>query len=149
MTVRYGPEILARLAACCESDPRREACGFVVRRGGTLEIERVPNVADEEHARDPERFPRTARDGYLMDPATELRLLRELDASGGEIVAVWHSHVEGAASFSAPDRADALVDGVPLLPGAEHLVLSVRGGRVREVRRYRLVEGEFVESVPS
>ena len=144
--VAYGPEIVARLAALCEVDPDREVCGFVVRRGGALHVVPVVNVADRYHALDPARFPRTSREAYLMDPKEQLRVHRELEAWGGEIVAVWHSHVEVGAYFSEKDRADAVVDGVQAVPGAEYLVLGVRGGRVTEVKRYRLDGGDFVES---
>jgi proteasome lid subunit RPN8/RPN11 len=144
--VAYGPEIVARLVALCEADPSREVCGFVVRRDGALHVVPVANAADRYHQVDPARFPRTSRDSYLMDAREQLRVHRELEAWGGEIVAVWHSHVEVGAYFSEKDRADALVDGVQTVPGAEYLVLGVRGGRVTEVRRYRLDGGAFVES---
>ncbi len=144
--VAYGPEIVARLVALCEADPAREVCGFVLRRAGALHVIPVANVADRYHAADPGTFPRTSRDSYLMDPKEQLRVLRELESWGGEIAAVWHSHVEVGAYFSEKDRADALVDGVQTVPGAEYLVLGVRGGRVTEVRRYRLDGGAFVES---
>ncbi len=143
--VTYGPEIVARLVALCEADPAREVCGLVVRRGGALHVVPVANVADRYHAVDPARFPRTSRDSYLMDAKEQLRVHRELEAWGGEIAAVWHSHVEVGAYFSEKDRGDALVDGVQVVPGAEYLVLGVRGGRVTEVRRYRLDGGAFVE----
>lgn len=144
--VDYGPEILRRLSALCEANPERETCGFVVRRGGALEVVEIKNVADAYHAQDPAHFPRTSRESYLMDPRAQLRLHGALDREGGEIVAVWHSHVEVGAYFSAKDRADAVVDGVQLVPGAEYLVLGVRGGRVDEVRRYLWRDGEFVEA---
>jgi proteasome lid subunit RPN8/RPN11 len=141
----YGPEVLARIRALCEADPGRESCGFVIRRGGALEVIPVPNVADRYHAADPDRFPRTSRDSYLMDPREQLRILEALDADGGEIVAVWHSHVEVGAYFSAKDRSDAVVDGVQLLPGAEYLVAGLRGGQVTELRRFRYQDGDFAE----
>ena len=127
-TPPYDPEIVVRLAALCEADPEREVCGFLVARGGALHVEAIPNAADRYHAVDPGRFPRTSRDSYLMDAKEQLRVHRELEAWGGEIVAVWHSHVEVGAYFSAKDRADAVVDGLPTVPGAEYLVLGVRGG---------------------
>ena len=65
---------------------------------------------------------------------------------GGAIVVVWHSHVEMGAYFSAKDRADAIVDGVQQVPGAEYLVLGVRSGWVTEARRTRWDERGFVES---
>jgi proteasome lid subunit RPN8/RPN11 len=142
----YDPAILARMVALCEAEPEREACGFVVRREGALRVEPVPNAADRYHALDPARFPRTSRDSYLMDPKEQLRIHRELEAWGGEIAAVWHSHVETGAYFSAKDRADATVDGAPAVPGADYLVLGVKGGRVTEVRRYRWDGKDFVEA---
>ena len=144
----YGPEVLARIVAHCEADPEREVCGLVVRRGatGALDTVSIPNAADRYHAADPERFPRTSRDSYLMDPKEQLRVHRELEAWGGEIAAVWHSHVETGAYFSAKDRADAVVDGAPAVPGAEYLVLGIRGGRVTEVKRFRWLSGDFVEA---
>ncbi len=148
MSVAYGPDLLARIAALCEADPEREACGLVVRRGARLEALPVPNVADRYHERDPARFPRTSRESYLMDPGALLRAFEAAAAAGGEVVAVWHSHVERGAYFSAKDRADAVVDGIEQMPGAEYLVFGVRGGRVAERKRYRYLDGEFVESDP-
>jgi proteasome lid subunit RPN8/RPN11 len=142
----YPPALLARIAALCEADPGREACGLVLRRGGALEVVPVPNVADRAHAEDPARFPRGAREAFAMDPAALLAVHERNDREGGAIAAVWHSHVEAEAALSAQDRADAFAGGDPVLPGAEHLVLSVRGGRVAEVRRYRVVRGTLVEA---
>ncbi len=144
--MEYGEEVLARIAALCEADPEREVCGFVVRRGGALEVVPVANVADRYHARDPERFPRTSRHSYLMDPRAQLRVLEEVETSGASVVAVWHSHVEVGAYFSAKDRDDAVVDGVQQVPGAEYLVLGVRAGRVTEVKRFVWDGAEFAEA---
>jgi [CysO sulfur-carrier protein]-S-L-cysteine hydrolase len=144
--VEYGPDVLARIVAACEAEPDREVCGFVVRLGGELEVVPVPNVADRYHVADPERFPRTSREAYLMDPRAQLRVHERVDAAGGAIVAVWHSHVEVGAYFSAKDRADAVIDGAQQVPGAEYLVLGVRAGRVTETRRYRWDGRDFVES---
>ncbi len=81
-----------------------------------------------------------------MDPRAQLRLMESLEAEGGAVVAVWHSHVEVGAYFSEKDRADAVVNGEPVLPGVEYLVLGVRGGRVTEAKRYLYEAGAFVES---
>ena len=146
MSLEVPPEILARLVALCEADPEREVCGFLLRRGGALQVVPVPNLADRYHAVDPERFPRTSREAYLMDPKEQLRVHREVEEHGGEIAAVWHSHVEVGAYFSAKDRADAILDGQPAVPGAEYLVLGVRGGRVTEARRFRWDGRDYVEA---
>ena len=142
----YGSEVVARLVALCEADAAREVCGFITRHGDALHVAPITNVADRYHALDAARFPRTSREAYLMDPKEQVRVHRELESTGGEIAAVWHSHVEVGAYFSEKDRADALVEGEQVIPGAEYLVLGVRGGRVTEMRRYRFDGGAFVES---
>jgi proteasome lid subunit RPN8/RPN11 len=136
VSAAYDPETVARLVALCEADPEREVCGFLLRRDGALHVVPVTNAADRYHAADPASFPRTSRDSYLMDPKEQLRVHRELEVGGVAVAAVWHSHVEVGAYFSAKDRADAVVEGVPAVPGAEYLVLGVRGGRVTEVKRF-------------
>jgi proteasome lid subunit RPN8/RPN11 len=142
----YSPEILRELVARCEADPMREVCGFVVRKAGALEVREIENVADRYHAADPVHFPRTSRDSYLMDPKAQLRVHRELADASGEIVAVWHSHVQVGAYFSVKDRQDAVIDGVQQVPGAEYLVLGVTGGRVTEAKRFRWTGGAFEEA---
>lgn len=131
----YGRDLLGRLRALAEADPGRERCGLVVRVDGRLEAVALPNVAED---------PRRA---FELDPAALLRVHAGLAASGGEIVAAWHSHVDGGPHLSARDRAEAVVDGRPLLPGAEQLVLGMRGGRVTEIHRYRFEGGSFLEVV--
>jgi proteasome lid subunit RPN8/RPN11 len=145
VSTTYDPGFIARIVALCEADPAREVCGFLLRRDGALHVVPVPNAADRYHAADPAHFPRTSRDSYLMDPKEQLRVHRELEQWGGEIAAVWHSHVEVGAYFSAKDRADAAVEGRPVVPGAEYLVLGVKGGRVTEVKRFRWDGGDFAE----
>jgi proteasome lid subunit RPN8/RPN11 len=145
-SVAYTAEVLRELVLRCEADPTREVCGFVVRKGGALEVRGVENAADRYHAADPVHFPRTSRDSYLMDPKGQLRVHRELAEVQGEIVAVWHSHVEVGAYFSAKDRADAVVDGVEQVPGAEYLVLGVASGRVTEAKRFRWTGSDFDEA---
>jgi proteasome lid subunit RPN8/RPN11 len=141
----YPPALLARIATRCEASPASEVCGFVVRRGGALDLVEVPNGADAAHAADPVRFPRTARDSYLMDPDALLATFESLAREGAEIAAVWHSHVDSPAVFSEQDRADALLDGEPALPGAEYLVVSVRGGRAVELRRFVFTGAGYAE----
>jgi proteasome lid subunit RPN8/RPN11 len=142
---RHGRAIVSRILALCEASPEREACGLVLAFGEEREVLEIPNVADRYHAANPALHPRAARDGYVMDPGALLRVHRSLDAGAGRIVAVWHSHVGAGAEFSAQDRADALVDGVPVLPGVEYLVVGLRAGRAREIRAYRFDGRDYVD----
>ncbi len=136
-SARYGGDVVARIVALCEAQPHQESCGLVLARGEAREVLEVPNVADRWHAANPHQHPRTVRDGSVRDPTALLAVLRSLEGSGGRIAAVWHSHVDAGARFSEEDLAEALVAGVPVLPGVEYVVVGLRGGRAREVRAYR------------
>lgn len=122
-----GPAGLVRaLSRLVEAEPDREACGFVVRgRDGGLWIHPVRNASPE------------ARREFVMDPGESLAALAWADRTGGRVVAVYHSHLEAGAALSGRDRAGALLDGRPAVPGADQLVLALRGGRAVEARRYR------------
>lgn len=138
----YPADVLAAVRARCEARPDAERCGFVLRRrDGALEVVEVENALAAAEAGAEE-----ARGRYVMDPAAVLQVLLRVDREGGDIAAVWHSHVDAPAVLSARDRAEALVGGRPALPGAEQLVVSVVEGRVAEVRRYVPAEGGYVEA---
>ena len=116
----------------------KEVCGFIL---GVLDdpgkevVRRVTNIADREHGRDPEIFPRDARTSYRMDPL-ELRDIEEdADRKGLQILAVYHSHPDHEAYFSEVDRRDALLGGEPPWPG-RYIVVSVRVGRAVETQAY-------------
>jgi proteasome lid subunit RPN8/RPN11 len=109
-------------------------CGFVVRRGdGELELAPVPNAAP----------PGEAAIRFAMDGPAQLRVLLRLEEEGGGVVAVYHSHVEAAAVPSVADLAGAVCAGRPAWPGVEHVIISLRGGRAVDIRRYRLANCAF------
>ena len=54
-----------------EKDYPNEACGIVIGPKGkpnAIGVFPIPNLQDELHAQDPERFPRRATTAYQMDP---------------------------------------------------------------------------------
>ena len=61
------------------------------------------------------------------------------------VVVLYHSHPNGRAYFSDEDRRNALVDGVPLYPTLEQLVVGIDDTGVREARLFRCVDGEYTE----
>lgn len=134
MKPRVPRQALAEVARLAEAHPLREVCGFVVRReGGAVEVVEIANAA----------APERAAAAFEMDPTAQLRLLRRLAAEGGEVLAVFHSHLDAPAAPSARDVAEAFCAGQPLWPGAEHVIAALRGGRTAEVRRYRAVAGRL------
>ncbi len=120
---RVAPE-LVRLA---EAEPEREVCGFIVAaEDGGLEVLPVPNVAGDAHA----------RTRFELDPAAHLALSRRLRLEGRRPVALYHSHVEGGADLSPVDRERMVLDGVPVLPGVDPVVIAMRSGKAEEVRMF-------------
>jgi proteasome lid subunit RPN8/RPN11 len=66
-----------------------------------------------------------------MDPKEHLAVLKEIDARKLRLKAVYHSHPEHDAYFSATDRAQACSfdPGEPDYPDTIHIVLSIRAGK--------------------
>ena len=137
MTARprpFPPALWQGLARAAEGDPGREVCGFVaLQRNGELEVVPVPNAAP----------PGQAPTAFVMDGPAQLRVLRQLQEEGGEVVAIYHSHVESAAVPSAADLAGAAWDGQPVWPGVDHVLIALRAGRAVDIRRYRLTDSAF------
>ena len=134
-------------AHACESYPD-ECCGMIVERGGRgEEVVRVTNLQNQLHAQDPEQFPRTAATAYTMGPEAAPILL---DADRGKLMlrAIYHSHPEHEAYFSAEDRLQALGGwDEPNYPDAAQIVYSVRSAEVRYAKAFAWDDAarDFVE----
>ena len=130
------PDVRATLVAAAEAAYPLEACGVVVQRAdGRWHAVVGENLQDALHAHDPEQFQRTARSAFQLD--TRL-LVREVDA-GGQILAIWHSHCDAQAYFSAEDVRGAAPDGLILHPELAHVVVSVYGNGQTDMAAYRVV----------
>jgi proteasome lid subunit RPN8/RPN11 len=102
----------------------RECCGVLVgREGEILQAVEARNLAE-----DPNR--------YLLDPQDHIAILRRVRAAGLAVLGFYHSHPHSAARPSETDQAEASYPG--------HLYLIV--GRGEEVRLFRLIGGNFVET---
>jgi proteasome lid subunit RPN8/RPN11 len=137
---RIPAPLLAAIARLAEQGYPKEICGLVIGRPddpATWEVRPIANIADAEPQADPAGVLRDAHTAYLMDPLEELAVLKEMDARGRELVAIYHSHPDHDAYFSAMDRERALLRaGEPLWPGVTYLVVSVRSGRIAQARAY-------------
>lgn len=106
-----------------------EICALVFETLGEVELELVPNIADELHRADPETFPRHARTGYAIDG----RLILAAERAGRRLQAIVHSHPAGGMGMSTEDLRLALTpagDG-PSWPGVAQVVLDAAGGLLR------------------
>lgn len=113
-----------------------ECCGLVVRRGEAESVERVSNVQDLMHQRDPEQFPRSARIAYTMGPEAG-PLLLAVEKGEIELLAFYHSHPDHDAYFSEEDKRQATgAWGEPSYPDAGQLVVSIYGREVKVVKAF-------------
>lgn len=142
-----GPVLARELAAAAEAEPGREVCGFVVLdRWGTPRLAPMRNVVGEpEEAGGTPGDPRLA---YRIDPAGHLALARRLRAEGGRIVAVYHSHVDGPAHPSRADVDEAVMDGLPVLPGVDQILIGTKAGKVTDIRVFRWSGGVLTDAGP-
>ncbi len=108
-----------------------ECCGFIIGDGTIEEVRPIANVQNQKHAENPAGYPRDARTAFLMEPKEHLAVLNEVDRRKLKLVAVYHSHPDHDAYFSATDRAQAcLFDAAePDYPETFHIVLSIRNGK--------------------
>lgn len=136
MTCSLPKAILEQLQQHALSTFPEECCGMVVERRGQLSVVRVTNMQNERHAAHPEPFPRTATTAYTMGPEAA-PVLVDHDRGRLTIRAIYHSHPQHAAYFSAEDKAQATVWDDPSYPDAAQIVLSVIDGVVRDVKAFQ------------
>lgn len=149
MTVLLTAAELAAIQEHARADYPAECCGVVLIRaggGGERRLLACRNIQDELHAKDPGRFPRTARTAYYIAPEQLLEIGRR-EAEGFEVHVIYHSHVDAGGYFSETDRRNAMIDGTPAYPAATYVVVGVTRGRVTESRAHRFSAeaGEFIE----
>jgi proteasome lid subunit RPN8/RPN11 len=119
-------EALEAASAHCESCYPAEGCGALIAGGGRFRAQPMLNARGS-----------AARGCFALESRELLALLQNLDRTGDELVAVFHSHPDRAAYLSDADRRGALIAGTLALPGADLIVISVLAGRAGETTRFR------------
>ncbi len=108
-----------------------ECCGFIIGDGSVEEVRPVANIQNRMHAEDAAAFPRDAHTAFLMEPKEHLAVMLEVDRRKLTIRAVYHSHPDHDAYFSATDRAQACSfdPSEPDYPDIVYIVMSIRAGK--------------------
>lgn len=125
----------AMTAHASEAYPE-ECCGIILGGVGGDEAHRLVNIQNRLHATDPQTFPRDARIAYTMDPKELETVLEQAERRGMSLKAVYHSHPDHDAYFSAEDKACAMPFGEPTYPDTAQIVISVMSGSVGRVAVY-------------
>ncbi|MFZ0245459.1 Mov34/MPN/PAD-1 family protein [Candidatus Binatus sp.] len=108
-----------------------ECCGFIIGDSSVEEVRPVANIQNRMHAEDAAAFPRDAHTAFLMEPKEHLAVMLEVDRRKLTIRAVYHSHPDHDAYFSATDRAQACSfdPSEPDYPDIVYIVMSIRAGK--------------------
>ncbi len=94
------------------------------------------NIQNKLHAENPEKYPRTAKDGYFIDPEKWLELSLLTDSEDKVINMIYHSHIDCGAYFSREDERMAAPLGEPSYPDLVYLVVSVVKRKISEISAY-------------
>ncbi len=139
-----------QIVAQAEREFPFECCGFIIGDSSAEEVRPITNIQNRKHAEEPDAFPRDARTAFLMEPGEHLAVLQEVDRRRLALRAVYHSHPDHDAYFSATDRAQACSfdPGEPDYPDTVHIVISVRAGKFARaaVFRWDPARKDFVEA---
>jgi proteasome lid subunit RPN8/RPN11 len=111
-----------------------EICGMLIAAPGSDVVtlsRRVRNINVER-----------ARDRYLMDPKDQMRIQRECDEQGLEIVGYYHSHPDHPARASVTDSGAAWA-------GPVYMIVSCVRGTVEDARGWVAdTDGGTMHEVP-
>lgn len=128
MSVRLPRRIATQLLDHARAESGREVCGLIAARDGTpIACIPIGNIASDPAHR------------YRMDPEALIHRLYEIERSGGELYAIYHSHPTSPAAPSAIDIAEAG------WPEALYLIVSLNTKGVLEMRGFRIRGGAAVE----
>lgn len=115
------------MIAHAQAEHPNECCGLLAGRAGRVEV--------LFRGRNVDRSPYT----YRLDPQEQLRLFKDIDARGLELVGIYHSHIQSPAYPSRTDVARALY------PDVAYVIVSLQDDRTPEVRAFRIRDGLVVE----
>ncbi len=131
--MKISPELLGEIVGHALEDPGNEVCGLVaVTPDGERVATRVHRAVNI-HA-SPMKFE--------IDPKQLLALHNAIEDEGGELGAIYHSHVR-----SAPYPSQTDVNFAASWPGVEWIIVGLASGQEPEVRSY-LIDGAEIHEVP-
>ncbi|MEN8161073.1 MAG: M67 family metallopeptidase [Myxococcota bacterium] len=140
--VAISARVLNALCEHARETYPEECCGLLVgpAAGVFEQASRCRNEMTRMHQRDRETHPRDGKEAFHMNEADLLRAVEEAEAKGLRVTGVYHSHTNGGSYFSELDQEFVRRVGFPF-PDAQHVVISVLEGVVRESAVFRRIDG--------
>ena len=115
--------LINQLLTHAQRGDENEVCGFIASRGGKpTRTYAIKNVAMQATRR------------FEMEPAAQIRAIKEMREQGEALFAIYHSH---PTSPAAPSQID--IDEFSY-PDALSLIISLSTQGVLEIRAYRMMK---------
>ncbi len=130
--IQISEYVLKQISLHAEREYPNEACGMIIGPIGkenAIGVFPIRNLQDELHAKDPEKYSRTAKTAYYMDPEQQKIVEKEAASKNFDLKAVYHSHPDHEVYFSEEDRLMAAPWGEPNHPHVSWIVISVKQGQ--------------------
>jgi [CysO sulfur-carrier protein]-S-L-cysteine hydrolase len=127
--VKISQSLLDEMVAHAREDVPNECCGMIGGREGTAEtVVRVANAAAS-----PLR--------YEMDPQGQFDALKQIEADGGELLAIYHSHTKSAAYPSQTD-----VNQAQNWPEQIYVIVSLADPDAADVKAFTLADLKIADA---
>ncbi len=126
--MRISPSLIEEIVAHARGDLPNECCGMV---GGADGEARTVYRAENAEA-SPLR--------YSIDAKEQFRLMKEIEAAGEELVAIYHSHTKSPAY---PSQTDVNLAG---WPDAVYLIASLADPEAPDVKGFWIRDGKIADA---
>ena len=120
-------DLLDKIITHCRSVYPHEACGMLAGKGRV--VEKIYEMTNIEHS----------NVSYLMDPAEQFRVMKEMRQEARDMVAIYHSHPHSAAYPSARDVELAFY------PDSVYVIAGALAEERPEIRAFEIIDSEVRE----
>jgi proteasome lid subunit RPN8/RPN11 len=105
MIIKVSQNVMEEIFDQAIEEYPAECCGWIIQdKSGNQVYTRAKNLQDKYHQLDPESYPRTSHDAFLMDSLKLNKAVEEAREQGGELFSIVHSHIDCGAYFSMEDE---------------------------------------------
>ena len=125
MEPKFSKIVSSQMESAAKKAYPCECCGILVGKKserGEIEVTEIREAPNQFHGQKSVHF--------QIDPLFIYNLEQEIEASGLEIVGVYHSHPDYPAILSKEDENY-------MVPGLEYVIMSVQNGEIADVKSYR------------
>jgi len=126
LKLRIPDSIARQMLEHAAAEAPLEACGILAGRRAM--VERCYKMKNAEGG----------TDHFMMEPAEQFRVVKDIRAAGLETLAIWHSHPDSPARPSPEDIRLALT------PGVVYIILSLKSG-MPDIKAFNINDGNVTE----